>query len=326
MTDSNRILGGVLIALITLAAPSARADWTLWADGSNGVVAGTSPLLAISNQREIFYTYLAPQIGGDGVLYRASLDDPAPKFTQFPAFPLPTPPQNVNYNNVGALTSNARGEPIVGISTSGAWNNTSPMLMTWDQDTSTWIAAAITPKGESCAHNMYKLALAPNGDVWATCQWHGAYHSTDDGRSFEYIDVSARVAAAVPSYIPTRANGAPDLGALYGLAIGADGSIYIGSESGGMVYSSDGGETFRPLDADPTNLMSTMARATNMGNIGGVGVTPDGRVIAQGGDGNAAYPPPGAVGLYIFDLAAQTTTVGRASPTMCSPGSPPGRS
>ncbi len=301
-----------LAAALLLAASEARAEgWTLWAEG---LAPGVGPSIAISDQREIFYTLLAPQMDGSGTVYRASLDDPQRVFTKMPSFPLPAPQGGASYNNVMALTTNARGEPVVGISINGNWTNTEPLLMTWDKDADKWIAAAIVPADAICSRNIVKVARAPNGDLWATCQWHGAYHSTDDGRTFEYVDVSKAVEAAVPSYFPTQANGAGDLGALFALAIGPDGAVFIGSESGGTVYSTDDGATWRPLDWDPTDPMSTMARATNMGNVAGVGVLTDGRVIVQGGDGNGPYPPPGTVGLYVFDLVAHTTTTATGFP------------
>jgi MYXO-CTERM domain-containing protein len=186
--------------------------------------------------------------------------------------------------------------------------------MTWDRDAGAWLAADIVPADAVCNRTIARLERAPDGDLWATCQWHGAYRSTDDGRTFESIDLSAAVEASTPGHFPTRANGADDLGALFGLTIGPGGTIVVGSESGGVVHSTDGGDTWRPLDWAPDDPMSTMARATNMGNVAGVGVLPDGRVLAQGGDGNAPYPPPGAVGLYLFDLAAHTTTTATGFP------------
>lgn len=306
----------VCICTVALASMSAtaHADWTLYADAANGVVSGINPSLAIAPNREIFLAVLAPQFDAEGAVYRADLEDSPPVFTKMPAFKLPTPPQGIPYNNVGALITNALGEPVVGISTNGNWVNTEPMLYRWDEAAATWHASVISPKDAVCNHNIYKLARAPNGDLWATCQWHGAYRSTDDGQTFDYVDVSASVAAKVPGYFPTRANGAGDLGALYGLAIGADGNVYIGSESGGVVYSADDGATWAPLDWAPTDPMSTMAQATNLLNIAGVGVTADGRVLAQGANGNAPYPPDSPAGFFIFDPVAHTTTTGVGFP------------
>lgn len=291
-----------IAALVLLAAPDARAAWTLWADG---LPSGVSASIAISDQRDIFYSLLAPQMDGNGTIYRASLDDP--QFTAMPTYPLPVPQEATSYNNVLAMTTNARGEPIVGLSINGNWINTDPLLMTWDADAGAWLAAEIVPAEALCNKNIFKMARAPNGDVWATCQWHGAYRSRDDGRSFEYIDVSKLVEASVPSYFPTLANGSLDLGALFGLAIRPDGIIVIGSESGGAVHSRDDGATWQPLDWAPTDPMSSMARATNMGNVAGIGVLPDGRILVQGGDGHGPYPPEGTLGLYAFDLDAHTT-------------------
>jgi hypothetical protein len=305
---SCSILGLAVLALLPRATQAAE-PWQSWADDGNGMVPGYNPRIAISGERELFYSYYTPQDDGIGEVYRVSLDDPARQFTLMPGFPLPTPPPDASYANVSALGVNARGEPVVGIAVNAGFVVTDPMLFTWDAEASDWIAAQIVPADEICTRLIRQVALAPNGDVWATCQWSGAYRSTDDGRTFEHVDVTAAVVASEPSYVPTRANGASDLGALFGLVIGPDGSIYVGTESGGVVYSDDEGATFRPLDQDPTNLMSTMARATNSGNIAGVGLTLDGKVIVQGAAGQGAYPPPGPIGVYVFDIAAQTTDV-----------------
>ncbi|MEZ4451077.1 MAG: MYXO-CTERM sorting domain-containing protein [Nannocystaceae bacterium] len=311
MPRALSLLSTSIAAALLLSSAEARAEWTLWAEGlPNGV----TPSIAISAQGEIFYALLAPQLDGNGAVYRASLDDPDRVFTKMPSFPLPTPQGNASYNNVYAIAANARGEPIVGLSINGNWVNQEPLLWTWDADAGSWIAATIVPAEGVCNRTIQKIALAPNGDVWASCQWHGAFRSTDDGRTFAAIDVSAAVAAAVPSYFPTEANGAGDLGALFNLAISPDGVVVIGSESGGVVMSTDDGATWEPVDQDPTDPMSPMARATNLGNVAGVGFLPDGRVIAEGGDGNGPYPPKGAVGLYIFDVVAGTTTQGTGFP------------
>lgn len=299
------------IATLLLAPTAAHAEWTLWVDG---LPPGVGPSLTISDQREIFYVLLAPQLDGNGTVHRARLDDPQRVFTAMPTYPLPVPQQPTSYNNALAITTNARGEPVVGLSINGNWINTDPLIMTWDEDAGAWLAAELVPADTVCTKNIVKLARAPNGDVWATCQWHGAYRSSDDGRTFDYVDVSKLVEASVPSYFPTRANSSDDLGALFGLAIRADGTIVIGSESGGVVHSPDGGTTWLPLDWAPTDPMSTMARATNMGNVAGIGVLPDGRVIAQGGDGHGPYPPEGTIGLHVFDLIAHTTTTATGFP------------
>lgn len=200
MLNIHALVRTSIVTVVLLAAAEARADWTLWVEG---LPQGISPSIAISEQREIFYTFLAPNFDGNGVVHRASLDDPQRVFTMMPTFPLPELQQDVGYNNAMALTINARGEPVVGLSINGNWINMSPLIMTWDSDADSWIAAAIVPEAEVC---------------------------------------------------------------------------------------------------------------TNMGNVAGVGVLPDGRVIVQGGDGNAPYPPAGTLGLYVFDLVA------RASLTPSRPG------
>jgi hypothetical protein len=101
MPQIHALLRVALPSLLLLPAAEARADWTLWADG---LASGVSPSIAVSDQREIFYDLLAPQLDGDGTLYRASLDDPQRVFTEMPGFPLPTPQQNAGYNNVMAAS------------------------------------------------------------------------------------------------------------------------------------------------------------------------------------------------------------------------------
>lgn len=315
MSQSFRNLPPALCLGVLLTAPTAQAaGWVVWADGSNNVQSRGFPQIAISTQREIFLTHLVPQPDASGVVFRAQLDDAAPQFVQMPGFPLPTPAAGKTYNNVFCMTTNVQGEPIVGLSANGSSSNTEPMLMTWDEQAGQWFAPKINPPNEVCAHNMYIIDRAPNGDIWAGCQWHGAYHSIDDGATFDYVDISKLVGASTPGYYPTRATGAGDLGALYGLHIGPDDRIYFGTETGGVVYSTDRGKSFLPLDAAPNDPMSSMARATNSGNVGGLGVTPDGRILVQGNVGVAPYPDPDATKFYVFDTVARTTTLGTGFP------------
>lgn len=292
-----------------MAREALAESWSVWAGPSQGVLSRTFPSLAISPQRDIYFTFLAHQSDHNGVVLHAHLDDPARTFSPMPPFPLPTPAAGQPYNNVFSITTTTKGEPVVALSANGRSDNTEPMLMTWDGAAQHWLAPPITPPGAVCGHNMYVIDRAPNGDLWAGCQWHGAYRSTDDGRTFQYVDVTALVAASSPGYFPTRAAGLGTLGALYGLTFGPDGSIYIGTEGGGVVYSSDRGASFHPLDRAPQNPMSTMARATNVANVAGVGLTPDGRILVQGVDGLAPYPPSDTTRLYAFDPVARTTTV-----------------
>ncbi|HRI10674.1 MAG TPA: hypothetical protein PKW35_22795, partial [Nannocystaceae bacterium] len=113
-----------IAAFTLLVATDVRADgWTLWAEGLPG---GVTPSIAISDQGEIFYALLAPQMDANGTIYRASLDDPARVFTAMPTYPLPELKQNTSYNNVMAMTTNGLGEPIVGLSINGNWVNQSP--------------------------------------------------------------------------------------------------------------------------------------------------------------------------------------------------------
>ena len=297
------------------AALTAATTWAAWA----GVSTGTYPVLAIapSPRRDIYYANISNTASGMGMVWRAKLDDPARTFSLMPGFPLPTPAAGMPYQNVFTLTTNLNGEPIVGLSANGRSDNTDPMLMTWDEVAGHWFAPPISPSGSVCGHNLYRVSRAPNGDIWAICQWHGAYHSIDAGRSFQYIDVSALLKVTDPAYFPLRMSGTQaltDLGALYSLAFGADGTVYIGCEAGGVVYSPDRGATWHPVDYDYTNPMSTMARVTNEGNVYGLGVAADGRLVMQATPGAAAYPPADPTRFYTVDLVAHSVTIARGLP------------
>jgi hypothetical protein len=298
------------------AALAASPAWVFWAGTQNGMAPGTYPVLAIAPlpRRDIYYSNISGAVSGTGVVWRARLDDPSRAFSVMPAFPLPTPATGMPYQNVFTMTTNLNGEPIVGLFANGRSNNIDPMIMTWDESAGRWIAPPISPASGVCGHNLYRVSRAPNGDIWGICQWHGAYHSIDAGRSFQYVDVSALLGVTHPAYYPTRASGATNLGALYSLAFGTDGTIFIGTETGGVVYSPDRGATWHPVDYDSTNPSSTMARVTNSGNVYGLGVTASGGLVMQATPGSTGTPPADPTHLYQVDLVAHSVTIARGIP------------
>lgn len=295
---------------------AAAQHWALWADTSNGLRSATYPVLAIAPtpRRDIYFSFMVPIAGSTGLVYRARMDDPARRFTAMPGFALPTPAAGMGYYNVYAMVTTRGGDPVVGLNANGRSDNADPLLMTWDERAGQWFRPTVTPANASCTHAIYRLDRAPNGDIWAVCQWRGAFVSTDDGRSFAYLDVNALLHTRHPRYFPTRAGGVDYLGALFGLAVAPDGTVYVGSETGGLVQTSDRGATWSPVDDDYTNPMSGLARATNSGDDYGVGVMRDGRVVFQGYPGDGPYPPEDAKRLYLVDRAARTVTVARGIP------------
>lgn len=305
-------------AAIFAHAPTTHAQsFTMWADTRNGLTAGTYPVLAIAPapRGDIYYsTLLGGNSGSMGTVWRAKLNDPARAFTRMPGFPLPTPAAGSSFVNVFTMTTNQNGEPIVGLSANGRSDNVDPLIMTWDAAAGRWFAPPITPAGSGCAHNLYRVDRGPNGDIWAICQWHGAYRSADAGRSFQYVDVSALLHITHPGYFPTRAAGVNDLGALYSLGFNSAGTVFIGTETGGMVYSPDNGATWHPVDYQSTDPMSSMARVTNEGNVYGIGVALDGRLVMQGTPGTAPNPAADPTRLYAIDPVLHTVTLAKGIP------------
>ena len=303
----------LLVALSSFAAarPARAQHWEHWA---TGLTPGVYPTLAIapSPARDVYYSFLLPATG-TGRVWRARIDSATPTFTLMPSFPLPTPTAGMTAPNVNSITTNRRGEAVVGLTIPRS-DNTDPLIVTWDETAGHWFTPPLRPATSVCAHSIYRVDRAPNGDLWAICQWHGAYRSTDDGRSFDYVDISALLHVSTPSYFPTRAANIDYLGAIYSIAFDVLGTIYVGTETGGEVMSSDGGATWHPLDSDSANPMSTMARATNSGDDYGTGVTVDGRVVFTGTPGLGAYPPGDPTRLYVVDRAAHSVTVARGIP------------
>ena len=307
------LLPSFLLACL-LTPTAARAQ--RWVRHVGGLRAGTYPVLAVAQppRRDVYYSVQFPAPGGMGAVWRGRIDDPSAPFVQMPPFPLPAPAPGNSLANVFTLTTNRLGEPVVGLSANGRSDNTAPMLMTWSEADGRWLAPPVTPAGHNCTHNLYRVDRAPNGDLWGICQWEGAYVSTDDGRSFRYLDLSALVRASHPSYFPTRAAATEFLGALYSLTFAADGAVIIGSETGGVVTSSDRGATWHPLDPDAANPRSPLAGVTAVGNVYGLSARPDGRLIVHGFQATTSPLASDPTRLYLVDRVARTVTPARGVP------------
>lgn len=302
----------LLAGLLTPTAARAQR----WVRHAGGLRAGTYPVLAVAQppRRDVYYSVQFPAPGGAGAVWRGRIDDPSAPFVQMPPFPLPAPAPGNSQANVLTLTTNRLGEPVVGLSANGRSDNTAPMLMTWSEADGRWLAPPVTPAGHTCTHNLYRVDRAPNGDLWGVCQWEGAYVSTDDGRSFRYLDLSALVRASHPSYFPTRAAATEFLGALYSVTFAADGAVIIGSETGGVVTSSDRGATWHPLDPDAANPRSPLAGVTAVGNVYGLSARPDGRLIVHGFQATTSPLASDPTRLYLVDRAARTVAPARGVP------------
>jgi hypothetical protein len=314
-------LFGSLIAGFT--SPAARAapigSWTLWASAQNGVVAGNYPKLAISPAtHELYYSYyIRPSSNTDplGTVWQCSLNDPTRTFSLMPQTGLVLPPRPATGGvpNVFSLTTSAAGEPIVGCTSLNNYN-TSTKMYRFDTASNQWVAPTLTAyAGQNIPvlnpyEAMYSLTRGPNGTIWGGGQFGLVYRSTDNGKTFTVLDESKLLAQTDPAYYPTRNNGAGNDGAVYSIRVAPSGVVYAGTESAGVIYSPDNGTTWHPLDYDYTNLNSTMGRATNVGNVAGLGFMASGKIVIQGAPGQSNYPPQDAshVDLYLADPASHT--------------------
>ena len=216
------------------------------------------------------------------------------------------------------MTTNSSGEPVIGTAAPG---NTDPSqtgatkLYRFDMATNQWVAPPLTAyAGQNIPtlqpnNAMYQLTRGADGTLWGGGQWTKTYRSTDGGKTFTVIDEKALLAQTHPTYY-TNPAGFPSKnggdGAIYGIRVAPNGYVYEGTETGGVIYSPDNGATWNPLDYDYLNPNSTMARASNIGNVAGLGFTKDGKVVIQGAPGTAANPANDATHLYLVDPVQHT--------------------
>ena len=163
---------------------------------------------------------------------------------------------------------------------------------------------------------MYTLTRGPDGTVWAGGQFGYVYRSTDGGKNFTVLDESKLLAQTDPGYYPTRANATNNDGAIYSVRVSPSGVVYAGTESAGVIYSADNGTTWHPLDYDYTNPNSTMSRINNVGDVGGIGFTADGKIVVQGEPGATTVltQDPSHVNLFLADPVNHTVQTGAAFP------------
>jgi MYXO-CTERM domain-containing protein len=294
------------IAALTLLAGSllspdadAAEAWVRWADTSNGVATGIYPVLTVAHStHSIFYSYRFPVPDMKGRVYRADLQDPARSFTMMSqaGFDLPPPVNNPQFN-VFSMTTNDAGEPILGLMTAGGYSTTNKLLR-WDSASSTWVQPALFAEGASpgaLAPNraIYSLARAPDGTIWGGHQFSKISRSTDGGKSFAVISDDY--------YLNVSSPGFTSAASINGVVVGPDGWLYAGTEIGGGIYSPDQGASWRSLDAFWGNSTSPMRMASALTNCAGIGVTPDGKIVLQGGKPNDASIPDDLVHMVWID-------------------------
>ncbi len=268
-----------IIVILFMASQSAmqsqQTSWQLWA---NGLPAGTFPRMTIAANHDIFYT-LVGTASTKGIVYKANTMSSTSAFEPMPI--LPIPPSIVN--NIQCLETNQNSEPIAGIFRN---EYSEPWLFRYDSNKKQWIPLTVE---NSPSLGAYCMAHSPNGTLWVGGKWSYIYKSIDGGKSFQQIDESSIIKAAYPCYYPSWANYQTD-GAIYGINVDANGRVYAGTESAGMIYSDDEGISWHPADYhscqdnNPTqkDSNSTMKPLSMGGNCAGIGFTADNKVIWSG--------------------------------------------
>lgn len=278
-------LRGALIRSLTIAvvfipaiAQAQSSPWRLWA---SGLPAGIHPRVAVAPDHSIYYGLL----GGValGVIYKAT--NALGASGSFAT--LPTIPYVSITNNISALTTSANNEPVVGIfHGSAAQSLSDPMAFVLDASSQQWVTATVTIPAQL---GVFAMARAPNGDLWFGAKWGRVYRSVDNGRSYTAINETALVAASASCYYPAI-GGNPSDGAIYSINVDRRGWVYAGTEGAGVVYSSDNGTSWQPVDTfacDPNqpsqhNLASPMEPISHTGNTGAIGFTIDNNVVWNG--------------------------------------------
>ena len=266
------------VLFVPLIAPAQSSPWKLWA---SGLPAGFRPRLAVAPDHSVYYGLLSG--GALGVIYKGSSAlASSGSFSALPAIPYVS-----ITNNILALTTSANSEPVVGIfHNQAAQNLTDPIAFVLDAGSQQWITATVTIPAQL---GVFAMARAPNGDLWFGAKWSRVYRSVDNGRSYTAINETALVAAAASCYYPTI-GGNPSDGAIYSINVDRRGWVYAGTEGAGVIYSTDNGVSWQPVDAfacDPAhptqhNLSSPMEPITHTGNTGAIGFTIDNNVVWNG--------------------------------------------
>ncbi len=250
------------------------------------------------------------------------MNDPTPDLHQAESDgsgPPPAQDRQRDYERLLDDDRTATASPIIGTAAPG---NTDPnqtgatKLYRFDSSTNQWVAPPLTAyAGQNIPtlqpnNIMYQLTRGADGTIWGGGQWTKTYRSTDGGKSFTVIDEKALLAQTDPDLLhePRRL---PEQWRrrrrdLRHSRRARTATSTKGTETAGVIYSPDNGATWNPLDYDYTNPNSTMARASNVGNVAGLGFTKDGKVVVQGAPGTAASPANDATHLYLADPVLHT--------------------
>ena len=274
LIDPTRLL--ILIICLNLYSYTNQAQsWTLWA---TGLQSGVYPRMTVAPNHDIFYTLLGTGIN-QGYIWKANTQDAQGHFVALPQIPRPATIQN----NIVAIGCNQWSELLAGIYRTEL---TDPWLFRFDEAIQLWdTAIANLNPNLGCD----AIARSSNGTIYAATKWSYIYKSTDDGKTFQRIDDTQSVQAEYPCYYPTY-NGSQYNGGIFSIHVDGNGRVYAGTETAGVIYSDDEGQTWHPADffaclpADSTmkDTMSPMIALAKSGNVGGLGFTKDNQLVWTG--------------------------------------------
>ncbi len=248
------------LGLCSLAV-SARADgWNYWGD-LPPLQYGSAANRFATDGTNLFYSSVL-----DGV-FRASLADQ--NFSALPMTGFPAWDPTINSNGFAVWNLHVAphgtllisGAPVnvtaTGINPPPAsFNNSLPVFYWWDETNQLWHPAAVAGKSYPYTASAGNFCNAPDGSVW-TCSGYAsyAYRSTDDGHSYQAFDINARVPV---NYFPLPlTTNLTSFGKMFGLVVGWNGEVVIGTETGGYLHSTNNGTNWSSLDPNYTNASST---------------------------------------------------------------------
>jgi hypothetical protein len=303
--------------------PAATPDFALWADSSNGlpavdiaVKAIQRPRLLADTERRVLYftgssTWWAGQ-GWGGVddgsafrVWRAAL--PANQFDLMPQ-------AGAGKLSVYDMTLNADGELIVAGADVGTGRGE---VYRFDNASQHWMLATYSGGSASPTLAMRAIRTAPDGTIWGGGQWFGLYKSTDGGRSFSVINTGLPQSLLPPTFFPS-AHGSSNAGAIFSLVIAGDGTIYAGTETSGVILSTNGGASWDSIDPGYHGVLApSIGDLGYLNNVMTLGVRNDGTLLVNGFADTGApagdWPTIGQA-LYHFDPASGTDVVADSLP------------
>ena len=303
----NKPLFSFIILIFIFQSSVTSQSWQLW---GTGPISGAFPRMTVAPNHDIFYTR---QSGGGGiipgVIYKSNTQNAVGNFVALPA--IPVPPSLLN--NIFSICTNQNNEPIAGILRN---NGADPWLYRFNNSTQQWVTATTNANPSLGAYCMNR---APNGTIWVGGKWTYLYKSVDNGNSYTVIDQSAKMPTVYPCYFPTWGGSTLD-GAIYGINIDANGRVYAGTETNGLLYSDDQGVNWKPVDfhlckvSNPAvrDTFSPMRGASFGGNVAGIGFTSNNNVVFSG---SALWSLNWPNSLAIADMTNNTVTPALGFPT-----------